>query len=159
MFLCNKAHGVTLGGERDERKPHDAHSVGFFDLSGAGIYVRMLGVSACSAVYNTFSSCLRLSHRERKVSWPVGAEIRCLCYLSYGLATTNRRRRASEKESYCRLYQDSGDWELFLLFRYFVSLVNFFFSSLLPIFSRYAGLIDHAAVEFGPRKNTSSFTL
>lgn len=39
MLLCNKAHGVTLGGERDERKPHDAHSVGFFDLSGAGIYL------------------------------------------------------------------------------------------------------------------------
>ena len=32
MFLCNKAHGVILWGKRDERKPHDAHSVGFFDF-------------------------------------------------------------------------------------------------------------------------------
>lgn len=122
--------------------------------------LRMLGVSACSAVYNPFSSCLRLSHRERKVSWPVGAEIRCLCYLSFMVWQQQIVVvRASEKESYCRLYQDSGDWEsVFALSLFRISCQLFPFPLLLPIFSRYAGLVDHAGVEFGPRKNTSSFT-
>ena len=42
----------------------------------------------------------------------------------------NRRRRASEKESFdCRLYQDSGNWELFLLFSLFRISSTFSFST------------------------------
>lgn len=51
-----------------------------------------------------------------------------------------------------------GAGSLFLLFSLFRISCQLFFSSLLPIFCRYAGLVDHAGVEFGPRKNTSSFT-
>lgn len=118
----------------------------------------MLGVSTCSAVYNSFSLVVYDSHTgKERFSWPVWAEIRCLCYLSYGLATTivvvERARRSLLIVGYTKIL---GTGSCFCSFRYFVSR-QLFLS--LPISSSYAGPFDHAGVEFGSTEKYKLFLL
>lgn len=111
----------------------------------------------CFCCLQSFSSCLRLSHRERKVSWLVGAEIRSLLFeLWFG----NNRRRASERSLYCRLYHMSGRfWDTGSCFCGFaISYLLSLSFSFLHRFSLTTGPLDHAGVGFGLRKNTSSST-
>jgi hypothetical protein len=66
---------------------------------------------------------------------------------------------SSEREGVfdCRLYQDSGNWELFLLYSLFRISCQLFLS--LPIFSSYAGPFDHAGFEFGSTEKYKLFLL
>lgn len=84
MFFATKRTVLHLVGWMNEN--HTMH-IQSDSLTFGRRHIFSACLGFCFCCLQSFSSCLRLSHRERKVSWLVGAEIRCLCYLSYGLAT------------------------------------------------------------------------
>jgi hypothetical protein len=139
MFLCNKAHGVILWGERDERKPHDAHSVGFFDFLGAGIYFHAcLGCLLALLFTIPFSLVVYdSSHTGKEIHGWSGREIRCLCYLSHGLATTivvvERARRSLFIVGYTKISRGLGVVLCSFAISYLLSTFSFLSTDLLSL--------------------------
>jgi hypothetical protein len=154
--LQQSARCYTLG-ERDERKPHDAHSVGFFDfLARRHIFHACLGCLLALCLQFLSLVVYDSSHTgKERFSWPVGAGD--LVYLLFELWFGNnyRRRRASEKESLIVGYTKIlGTGSCFCSIRYFVSLVNFFF--LYRFSLAMLVLLIMLVSSLGQRKNTSS---
>lgn len=124
----------------------------------AGIYfTHAWGVYLLCCSQFLFSCCLRLSHRERK-DFMAGPGEGFGVFVIWVMGWRQQSSSASEKESFdCRLYQDAGNWELFLLISLFRISCQLFLS--LPISSSYAGPFDHAGVEFGSTEKYKLFLL
>lgn len=140
----------------DERKPHDAHSVGFFDFWAQAYIFRMLGFLLLLFTILLFLFTTLTQGKKGFMAGRGGDSVSLLFELWFG----NNRRRASERSLYCRLYHMSGRfWDTGSCFCGFaISYLLSLSFSFLHRFSLTTGPLDHAGVGFGLRKNTSSST-
>ncbi|THY96846.1 hypothetical protein D6C95_05082 [Aureobasidium pullulans] len=140
----------------DERKPHDAHSVGFFDFWAQAYIFRMLGFLLLLFTILLFLFTTLTQGKKGFMAGRGGDSVSLLFELWFG----NNRRRASERSLYCRLYHMSGRfWDTGSCFCGFaISYLLSISFSFLHRFSLTTGPLDHAGVGFGLRKNTSSST-
>ncbi|THX16618.1 hypothetical protein D6D13_01272 [Aureobasidium pullulans] len=88
----------------DERKPHDAHSVGFFDFWAQAYIFRMLGFLLLLFTILLFLFTTLTQGKKGFMAGRGGDSVSLLFELWFG----NNRRRASERSLYCRLYHMSG---------------------------------------------------
>ncbi|THV99717.1 hypothetical protein D6D26_05915 [Aureobasidium pullulans] len=140
----------------DERKPHDAHSVGFFDFWAQAYIFRLLGFLLLLFTILLFLFTTLTQGKKGFMAGRGGDSVSLLFELWFG----NNRRRASERSLYCRLYHMSGRfWDTGSCFCGFaISYLLSLSFSFLHRFSLTTGPLDHAGVGFGLRKNTSSST-